>query len=40
MIRIPILYHQIELEIQISCLKVKAPTLVYTLKPKRISVHH
>ena len=39
-IRIPILYHQIELECQFSCLKVNAPTLLVDLTPKTASEYH
>ena len=39
-IRIPILYHQIELECQFSCLKVNAPTLLDDLTPKTASEYH
>ena len=39
-IRIPILYHQIELECQFSCPKVNAPTLLDDLTPKTASEYH
>ena len=39
-IRIPILYHQIELECQFSCLKVNAPTLLDELTTNTASEYH